>query len=255
MEQFEIQGKRVYVVERHHFVLEAWAQIKRSHEENLTLITVDRHTDTHYAFDRPVIHDNFEEFLTEINERIRKIDYRNDDDIRRAIADLRNDQHIDAAIRLGLFSFAVCINDNVDFSHWATEKNVPRPIFEVCEWCLDENDDGHDRGECERHQADQVIESAALERLISRANDMASPIGIVSVLNTPYVLDIDLDYFRTMKALSPKDARLFYEIIRNALAITIATEPHYLISGRLDRSLTSDVALEAMLNHIRKALA
>ena len=66
----KIENKSIYLVETHHFVLEAWAKIKQSHDRDLNLITLDRHTDTHYAFDHPVIHDNFEEFLVQITKQI-----------------------------------------------------------------------------------------------------------------------------------------------------------------------------------------
>ncbi len=40
----------------------------------------------------------------------------------------------------------------------------------------------------------------------------------------PYILDIDLDAFHLTQAISPRDPATFYRPIKNAVAITIATE-------------------------------
>ena len=55
--------------------------------------------------------------------------------------------------------------------------------------------------------------------------------------------------------MSPDDPTQFYQLIRDSVAITIATEPHYLHDLKLDDDLTSDIALEAVLRHIETALA
>ena len=55
-----------------------------------------------------------------------------DESIRQAVAELRNDEQIDAAIRLGLFSFAFCINHRqgtryMGWLQWG--KKPPEPPF------------------------------------------------------------------------------------------------------------------------------
>ncbi len=39
-----------------------------------------------------------------------------------------------------------------------------------------------------------------------------------------YILDIELEYFRSEKAIDPADPATFYRLLRNAVAVTIATE-------------------------------
>jgi len=56
---------------------------------------------------------------------------------------------------------------------------------------------------------------------------MAASAEIEDIKSIPYVLDIDLDYFRTIKSLTPDDPSAFHDLIRRAVAITIATEPDY----------------------------
>ena len=92
-----------------------------------------------------------------------------------------------------------------------------------------------------------------LNRLLNRANDMARCAGISDILAEPYVLDIDLDYFATKDALSPGDATTFHRLIANAIAITIATEPSFVSSLRLDGLLTSEYALSRVLEHVESS--
>ena len=107
--------------------------------------------------------------------------------------------------------------------------------------------------DCLKPSADQAIESVMLEQLIKTANNMACAAEIEDVTGVSYVLDIDLDYFRTKDALSPKDATIFHGLIRNAVAVTIATEPKFVLMERLD-SVTSNYSLEKIIQHIAVAL-
>ena len=109
--------------------------------------------------------------------------------------------------------------------------------------------------DCYRLQANQVIESAMLDQLIATANLMAAPTGIQSIVATPFVLDIDLDYFRSIKSLTPDDTTTFYGLIRESVAITIATEPNFVKDLRIDDDLMSDLAQAAIVAHIQEALS
>ena len=116
MEKREINGKWVYVFESHNIALEAWAELKAIHHE-LNLITLDHHTDTNPAFGRSSFVRDYArgdqaKETERINERVAEIDWRNKDQIQKAVAELRNDEQIDAAIRLGIFSFAFCFNNS-----------------------------------------------------------------------------------------------------------------------------------------------
>jgi hypothetical protein len=108
--------------------------------------------------------------------------------------------------------------------------------------------------ECLEPAANQAIESVMLDRLMSTANRMASAAGIKDVAKVSYVLDIDLDYFRTKQAASPGNAGVFHELLRNAIAITIATEPEFVRMERLD-DVTSQYTLDLVLRHVNEALA
>jgi hypothetical protein len=241
------------------------------------------------------------------------------------VAELHNDEQIDAAIKLGIFSFAFCFNNQIstpsieqedlralkDIRYLESQTNpssieredpakelcllldlnrnqlpvlsdgerealfhglgnivdpeAPRltyripedGIFEISAVGCEERSHGDDchRDDCCRLQADQAIESIMLDRLIQNANSMAQSVNIDSIVQSPYVLDLDLDYFRTVKSLFPDDSVVFYRLIRNAVGITIATEPNYVKLTRLDEDLTSECALKKIVGHIVKALA
>jgi len=305
MEKREIKGKRVYVFDRHNIALEAWAELKANHHE-LNLITLDHHTDTNPAFGRSSFVRDYArgdqaKETERINERIAEIDCGNKDQIQKAVAELHNDEQIDAAIRLGIFSFAFCFNNSnvntpsieqedpasvhcrllglnrnqlpvsvalelsdvepiphrfgsiVDPEAPPLTYRIPNDrIFEICVVGCEERSHGDD---CHRLQADQAIESITLDRLIHNANSMAQSANIDSIVQSPYVLDLDLDYFRTLKSLSPDDSVVFYQLIRNAVGLTIATEPNYVEQLRLDEELTSECAWEKIERHIVKSLA
>ena len=55
MEYLEINKKKLYIVENHHEVLEAWGIYKN---QNLNVITLDTHTDTKLCFENYCYHNN-----------------------------------------------------------------------------------------------------------------------------------------------------------------------------------------------------
>ena len=72
----------------------------------------------------------------------------------------------------------------------------------------------------------------------------------------PYILDIDLDAFHSRKAITPDDPSTLHRLIRNAVAITIATEPECvdeLWHDEADRMDSNDLLAE-LIRHIEAAL-
>lgn len=107
-----------------------------------------------------------------------------------------------------------------------------------------------------RLHADVAIEASHLSECLSYGDEMIVALGHgEGILKSNFILDIDLDYFRTCQALNPSDASKFYELVRSAYAITIATEPSFVESCRFDDSVAADSSLEILLDHIQKALS
>jgi len=102
---------------------------------------------------------------------------------------------------------------------------------------------------------DQVLESLYLNDQLSLAQEMFASVGHGALLHAPYILDIDLDYFHTDQSIRPNDLGTFYRLIQGAAGITIATEPWFVMDGRMDgANITSDELLDIVMNYIYAAL-
>lgn len=84
---------------------------------------------------------------------------------------------------------------------------------------------------------------------------MGSTSGLGTINNNKYILDIDLDYFQTKKSITPSTTAVFYKLIRNSIAITIARECSCVESCRLEgETIDCNYLLEKLLEHIKKAM-
>lgn len=85
----------------------------------------------------------------------------------------------------------------------------------------------------------------------------APGLGLSDIEALPYILDIDLDSFHSMKAANPDDASTFRRLIRSALAITIATEAEWVeeVWEDDDNEPSADRLLGIVLGHINAAMA
>lgn len=190
---------------------------------------------------------------------------------------------IDAATCSGMLSNAFCIQlsdsgatpsvEQLAFEksvgeNWPNPPTVPKPqrpmtyelatnriyalpfdCFIGCQ-CRPHNDD------CLLRQSDEIIEAWYLDDQISRGSEISRCFGLPDLEAAPYILDIDLDAFHTRRAINPKNPSTFYRLIKNAVAITIATEAECIEEEWLDDEdqMNSDELLQELLGHINKAL-
>jgi hypothetical protein len=110
--------------------------------------------------------------------------------------------------------------------------------------------------ECAAHHAAEIIETRYLDDQLIRGAEIARCLGMVDLESASYILDIDLDAFHTRRAIEPEDPETFYRLIRNAVAITIATEAECVDDLWLDGdcAFDSDDLLAKVLAHIDAAL-
>lgn len=291
-EEFEhrvIKGKDIYVVEAHHHALAAWALVRRSSAHAPNLITIDHHTDTHEAFLSYACVEHYEGRTDDdvaLRERLRaSINWRDDASLQTAIAKLRHDEHIDAATISGVLDQAYCIqlSDTGGFqsleqeafdANWRDRRPdaptlpmpmpmrpmtytasadriyvIPAPCYIGCE-TRPHNDD------CVTLHALEIVEARYLEDQLARGSEISRCFGLPNLEAVPYILDIDLDAFHSRKAITPDDPSTLHRLIRNAVAITIATEPECVeeLWRDEDDRMDSDGLLVELMRHIDAAL-
>lgn len=115
MDKLYISGKDIYVFEDHATALSAWAKVRRKLSQKSNLITLDCHTDTHTAFTKHIYYQEGGSMLPrnidELSQQICSgINYENEHSIKEAILKLRNDEHIDCAVKIGIINSAFVIS-------------------------------------------------------------------------------------------------------------------------------------------------
>lgn len=220
------------------------------------------------------------------------IDYRDDGSVERAVEKLRNDEQIDAAIKAGIIDYAFVVsydgrglrasnakpqkrfridagekqpNDMITLTLTEIEDppneasnnttpEIPDDKMVVIDW-----EEGFEYPSIQitdddtRRHSNLAIESEYLNAKLKVADEICRAIGQPDFINGKYILDIDLDYFRTEKSIAPENTQTFYELIRNAEIITVALEPKFVALERLSgEKITSNFLLSCLLEHIRK---
>jgi hypothetical protein len=221
-----------------------------------------------------------------------QIDWKDDQSITDAIGNLKHDEHIDAATCSGTLGSAFCIQlsdsggaqsieqlsfdkrrdenwrEEVRKGNWRSPPIDPPPqrpmtyaratnsIYVLSFDCFVECQAKPHNDDCLVRQSDEIIETRYLDDQLARGSEISNCIGLPGLEAAPYILDIDLDAFHTRKAISPQDPSTFYRLIKNAIAITIATEADCVEEEWLDEEdeMSASDLLKALLDHIDKAL-
>lgn len=281
-----IKGKYVYVVDDHHKALAAWALIRRPMDAAPNLITIDHHTDTHEAFH---VHGYWEHEKKRVPDAdafraqvVAQIDYASDQSIETAIAKLRHDEHINAATRSGILGNAFCIQLSDSGGYQSVEETAasalrnqwpPKPVpvqparpftylpaadnvYVISHDCYIGCEAGTHDESCKVMRAGQIIDAKYLDDQLQRGAEISQCIGLAGLEAAPYILDIDLDAFHTRRAIYPEDPSTFYRLIKNAVAVTIATEAQCVDEEWLydDDKMTAEELLAELLDHIDRSL-
>ena len=282
----DVGGKDVYVVDDHHYALAPWALIRRQLGRAQNLITLDHHTDVHEAF---LGHAHLETYESGgdawvlARDLAKRIDWQDDQSLLWAIEHLRHDEHIDAATLSGVLNYAFCIqlsdyggNPSIEKqaydadrqARWPQPPTLPPPrrpltyedpenhIFVISHDCaigcnqMPHNDD------CGVKHGNMIIESIYLDDQLARGAEMSRCVGIGHLEEQPYILDIDLDVFHSRRAIDPADRTTFYRLIRNAVAITVATEAECVEDLKFDgEAIDASFLLVKLIDHIKEAVA
>ena len=255
----KINWMEVVTGERHHHMLEAWGKYRKTVTEPPYLITFDCHTDFFTAFSREIAkvcnerHYNmaFTEILT---SRSPYIPSSNESEIIEAklisslynmksgissenvIMKLSNDEHLDAAKKCRIISdiVLVCSGNVCDFP----EKFAN--VFEVSTIIQD--------------RFKLLAETVLLNVFIRFVEETLQ----AKLEEIDYILDFDLDYFRSKESINPSCTKALYELISKASLVTIAKERDFVEDEGLSCADETDpgradIFLEIMLTHIKNA--
>jgi len=267
MEIINKNGKQIiYIVEKHHQILEAWEKYK-----GCDVITLDSHKDTKNCFNNylgknPQV--TSEELINSyIDGNMNILDI---------IKNLKHDEHIDFATRSKMIDKVFTItydlsnkNENPNTFH---KENIgaPQNVYNN-EPIIQYNNNNYlntiydyENNNYPEEDKYTYIRKHALsnEVLIDAINSFKA---IDSNCLDNYILDIDLDYICTIYAFDT-DLTIFKNLISNAKGITIAKESNCVIDVNkrfkveldeetednkyLEEILTAEIILEKILNII-----
>lgn len=227
-----IENHEVYIFEEHHYALFPWAEIKNiTSKQKWILFSLDYHTDIL----EPFLHycECNEKERQELIDRIVLSDKRS---IKDAVQKLKHDEHIKTALKTGIFEKAFIIShvNSFDFPMSIQEKNRLEKwqnndsnyilqcvegnygITPITERTYEQSDiympPFLPEGVTEyRGQYDNdVLEDGFLsDKMFTLSRMCPEIISKEGNINCNYVLDIDLDYFRTMKSVNPLSKKYF----------------------------------------------
>jgi len=253
----------VYIVDKHHQVLEAWELFAGTN-----IFSLDYHNDSKLAFlqksfytlrsEQPA---NGRPSLEDLNRwadgAISQYK-RGEKPISECIADLKYDEHPDFAVRSGIVRrfFVLAMDDGnvgemnkrVFDDKFQTEFSDHQIVIYAPTCVPGCTSSPHDEP-CRYKRANSVLESAFLDQA---TNYIA---GLDPVFFNRYLLDIDLDYFNTAHGLKPNDISTFHSLIQGAEAVTIAMEHSCVISFRLPgETIEAEGVLDRLMSVIEAAL-
>ena len=218
----------------------AWAEMRQCISGDCYLITLDHHTDTNPSYLRSLFKQvgrDLPQMEKLRQNRINGIHLSDPHSVIAACDGLYHDEHIDVAIRCGIFKTAFVIQH----SHY---KLLPEWIENnMVVWPTEIDLDRATEQE-KRDYYDLALEDAFLERQL-----LQWP-GNFSLGNFQYILDIDMDYFKTRQSLRPYSRSIIQSLVKGAVGITIAQESEWV--RRLYRD--EPMAPSEMLNCLRALL-
>jgi hypothetical protein len=289
IEHRAIRGKDIYIFESHHFALFPWARLSCVLGAPARLLTLDFHTDTLLAFTRYACNSlggalkcTMEDWMPVAEQEVARIDAASDGSIEIAVSRLKFDEHINAALRANILDLAFVIanqvskpirsNEQIQLDESLAEmdpiqrlmagRQGAQPPFTYAipldrtiilpkrydyPWINEESGEGA--------YNDAALESEFLRERLGLIAEICSTGNVPHLFEQPFILDIDLDYFNTLRSITPDDPDVFYDLIRRASIITIARESDCVLQCRIDgQTFTSQDLEAALLEHIDRAL-
>ncbi len=200
------------VVEQHHEVLPFWEETAEKYPLDF-ILTLDHHTDVLPAFSR------MEEKPEILNQSATE-----------AVKQLRHDEHIDWALRVGIMKQAIILShENFTVPAHPAMKVICPPFWPETQAILNSEPEAVSA-------AEKVLEPDCLKYAVSPED-----------LRKNYILDLDLDNFLCAGALHPEKPEFFLDLVSHARGISISMERDWQRILRLKgETLTSDDILSML---------
>jgi hypothetical protein len=168
-------------------------------------------------------------------KRIAQIDHTEPQSVVAALDGLYHDEHIDVAIRCGIFKSAYVIQ------HSHHELLPEWQEFDMVVWPTEI--DIHSATESDLiNYYDKVLEDDFLERQLQM---LPSDFSLEA---NNYILDIDLDVFKTKRSLKPKSCEILKKMVDNSVGVTIAMESEWVQRLSKEDDLTAIYMLEQLVD-------
>lgn len=241
-----LNNKRVCIFENHAQALLPWSRWATQAGKPLALLTIDHHSDTNSCYLRSLFHEvgrDLDEIEKRRTEKLQGLDIASEYDMIKALGGLYHDEHIHAALRLGILSHAYVIQHSfTEIDPSLLEKGMTVLPCEI---------------QVEKHEStqsnpyfDEVLESDFLNRQLQRCEESEPPFVLDSM---DYILDIDLDVFKSHASVTPSCCETFLKLIWHAVGVTIARESEWIERLKVDESLNAADLEKAVIKFIEKS--
>ena len=232
-----LENCAVIVVEHHHEVLPHWAAFRRTQQVAPRLLTLDHHTDTSRPFrrhlrrqaraQRQTLTSEMEQELS--RQLVAQLDFTDPLTIETAMETLGNDEHVVAAIGADIIRSAFVIAHNAA----DTDEDIYLEHKIICRGV----DEYHHAGRT-RPQPNNVLETDFLTKRLQDFDELVRQLDEPGLRNGHFILDIDLDYFNTLRAVRPDAPEMIRTLAKEAALLTVATEPSYVTHCAVEPGVT-----------------
>lgn len=264
VEEFNIKTKKVFISETHNFSICAWGKTRRILPQAPILVSFDRHTDVYSPFLRAsLVNCKIDAKLQK--SLMSKLDYNSDKSLVESAQILYHDEQIRTAIATNVISKAIiiCYANSENLIYQNDKHFHPKEgrsyesgtIFIPKHGCYVGCNLETQQDECIIPHFNDAIDSKYLEKKFLILSQWLPKLVNNKQVNSPFILDIDLDYFHTLKSIKPQSSSFFYNLIRKCEAVTITKEEKCVMeSTKYDSTISVELLLEKMIEHIKLAM-
>lgn len=230
-ESGEIGGIPVYIFEEHNMALPAWGVVCDRIKKPAHLVTFDSHTDTHWGFNSYIFEKTGE--APEYPKYGLKNPY---------IKDLLSNAHF----QIGDFSFEDVWSISVGYLKNTEQILCGVDFGYLLSYVVVNRTDGVGSG----YEKDDRMAGYQATYISRESWEKWN----VEQMPEPLIVDFDLDFFGNSNDFDDKLRGKVAPLLKKAVAITIAKEPHFFEDCRTQEDYTVEKALTQLIGFIKETL-